>query len=164
MQMLAHGVSTGALFMLVGALQERLHTRDMRVMGGLWATVPKIAAIALFFTVASLGLPGLGNFVGEFLVLLGTFQVTVPATVLATIGIVAATIYALALMQRTFYGPSSSTVRIHDLSPLTMATFAAMIAVQVWLGVAPQAVLGLAEPALEHLESLVTPSATASAR
>ena len=69
-QMLAHGLSTGALFILVGALQERLHTRDMRQMGGLWASAPRIGAIGLFFAIASLGLPGLGNFVGEFLVLL----------------------------------------------------------------------------------------------
>ena len=69
-QMLAHGLSTGALFILVGALQERLHTRDMRQLGGLWSTAPRIGAIGLFFAIASLGLPGLGNFVGEFLVLL----------------------------------------------------------------------------------------------
>ena len=68
-QMLAHGLSTGALFILVGALQERLHTRDMRQIGGLWSSAPRIGAIGLFFAIASLGLPGLGNFVGEFLVL-----------------------------------------------------------------------------------------------
>lgn len=133
-------------------------------MGGLWATIPKMAAVTLFFTIASLGLPGLGNFVGEFLVLLGTFQVTVAATVFATLGIVAVTIYALALMQRTFYGALSSAGRIPDLSTLAMATFAAMIAVQVWLGVAPQPVLAVTEPALQHLEFLVAPSAVASAR
>ena len=74
-QMLAHGLSTGALFILVGALQERLHTRDMLQLGGLWSTAPRIGAIGLFFAIASLGLPGLGNFVGEFLVLLGTYRV-----------------------------------------------------------------------------------------
>ncbi|WP_447983277.1 NADH-quinone oxidoreductase subunit M [Nitrospira sp. Nam74] len=164
MQMLAHGVSTGALFMLAGALQERLHTRDMGRMGGLWASVPKMAAIALFFTIASLGLPGLGNFVGEFLVLLGTFRVTVTGTVFATVGIVAATIYALALMQRTFYGPVSATVPIPDLSRPAITTLAVMMAVQVWLGVAPQPVLGLAESVIERLESSLAPSATASTR
>ena len=73
MQLVAHGLSTGALFMLAGALQERLHTRDMRQMGGLWGAVPRVAAMALFFALASLGLPGLANFIGEFLVLFGSF-------------------------------------------------------------------------------------------
>ena len=71
MQMVAHGVSTAALFMLAGALQHRLHTRDMHQMGGLWHNMPRMGACALFFAIASLGLPGLGNFVAEFLILLG---------------------------------------------------------------------------------------------
>ena len=75
MQMVAHGFSTAALFMIAGGLQERLHTRDMREMGGLWQQMPRMGAVAMFFVVASLGLPGLGNFVAEFLVLLGLFQV-----------------------------------------------------------------------------------------
>ncbi len=75
MQMVAHGFSTAALFMIAGSLQERLHTRDMREMGGLWQQMPRMGAVAMFFVLASLGLPGLGNFVAEFLVLLGLFQV-----------------------------------------------------------------------------------------
>lgn len=155
MQMLAHGVSTGALFMLVGALQERLHTRDMREMGGLWATVPRLAAIALFFALASLGLPGLGNFVGEFLVLLGSYQVTVVGTAVAALGLVAATIYALALVQRTFYGPLAAPRAIPDLSSAAIAAFAVMIAVQVWLGLYPQPVLSTVQPALDRLQASI---------
>ncbi|WP_447980150.1 NADH-quinone oxidoreductase subunit M [Candidatus Nitrospira bockiana] len=159
MQMVAHGVSTGALFMLVGALQQRLHTRDMRRMGGLWAAVPRLAAIALFFAIASLGLPGLANFVGEFLVLMGSYQVTVLGTALAMVGIVAATIYALALVQRTFHGPIRTPGPIPDLPAPATAAFAVMIAVQVWLGVYPQPVLSTVEPALDRLQA-----STASAR
>jgi NADH-quinone oxidoreductase subunit M len=156
MQMIAHGISTGALFMLAGALQERLHTRDMRELGGLWAAIPKMAAIALFFVVASLGLPGLGNFIGEFLVLVGSYPVSSVSTALATLGIVAAAIYSLALMQRTFYGPLNRPDHgpVPDLSRFALATFAAMIAVQVWLGLYPQPVLTLASPSIEHLQSL----------
>ncbi len=75
MQMVAHGFSTAALFMMAGALQQRLHTREMGKMGGLWAKAPRMGALTMFFVVASLGMPGLGNFVGEILVLIGTFQV-----------------------------------------------------------------------------------------
>jgi NADH-quinone oxidoreductase subunit M len=73
-QMIAHGISTGALFILVGALQERVHTREMQAFGGIWTKVPVMGAIAMIFAMASLGLPGMGNFIAEFLILTGTFQ------------------------------------------------------------------------------------------
>ena len=114
-QMVAHGFSTAALFMMAGALQQRLHTREMSEMGGLWVRAPRMGAITLFFVVASLGMPGLGNFVGEFLVLLGAFQVDVPLTVAAAIGVVFAAVYALALMQRSFQGtPRPGTEQMAD--------------------------------------------------
>ena len=92
MQIIAHGVSSAALFMLAGALQERLRTRDMRLMGGLWASVPRLASIALFFAIASLGLPGLANFIGEFLVLFGSFRTHPWPTTLAATGMVTSAI------------------------------------------------------------------------
>ncbi len=105
MQMIAHGFSTAALFMMAGALQQRLHTREMARMGGLWMHAPRMGAIALFFIVASVGMPGLGNFVGEFMVLLGAFAIDVPLTIAAALGLVVAAVYGLSLMQRTFQGP-----------------------------------------------------------
>ena len=87
MQMVAHGVSTAALFMMAGALQQRLHTRDMDRMGGLWQNMPRMGACAMFFALASLGLPGLGNFVAEFLVLVGLFQVSPLFTLIAALGL-----------------------------------------------------------------------------
>ncbi len=81
MQMLAHGVSTGALFIVVGMIQERIHTRDLDRMGGFWTAAPRLSGVALVFGLASLGLPGFGNFVAEFMVLLGTFRVNVFAAV-----------------------------------------------------------------------------------
>lgn len=164
MQMLAHGVATGALFILVGMLQERLHTRDMRRMGGLWATLPRFGAIGLFFAVASLGLPGLGNFVGEFLVLLGTYQVSIPMTVLASLGFVVATIYSLALVQQTFHGQAREQWRVRDLSSRSLALLGAMMVVQVWLGLYPQPVLETAGQALHNLYGIGDGTVTVSRR
>ena len=118
MQMLAHGLSTGALFILVGALQERLHTRDMRQMGGLWSSAPRIGAIGMFFAIASLGLPGLGNFVGEFLVLFGTYRVASGFAIVGTLGLVVSTIYALIFVQRVFHGERPGS---HDAGRLLVA-------------------------------------------
>lgn len=152
MQMIAHGITTGALFILIGALQERLGTRDMRRMGGLWATVPRFGAVTLAFAIATLGLPGSGNFIGEFLLLLGSYRINVLMTVLAALGWVAALIYALALLQRTFYGSAENESRtIPDLSTRDMATLGAMVVVQVWLGLYPQPVFDTADQALRNL-------------
>jgi NADH-quinone oxidoreductase subunit M len=150
-QMLAHGFSSAALFMLAGALQERLHSREMADMGGLWMKAPRMGVIALFFVVASLGMPGLGTFVGEFLVLLGAFQVDVGLTIAAAIGIVFAAVYSLALMQRSFQGPVTSTDPIADFGARELSVMIAMMLALVWLGVFPQPVLDLAATTLDSL-------------
>ena len=105
MQMICHGLWTGALFILVGVLQDRIHTRDMGRMGGLWTVAPRMGAVAMFFAMASLGLPGLGNFVAEFLVLLGAYQVSIALTAIATAGLVVATVYSLWIIHQAFHGP-----------------------------------------------------------
>ncbi len=161
MQMVAHGISTGALFVLVGALQERTHTRDMERLGGLWATAPRLAAIGLFFAVASLGLPGLGNFVGEILVLAGAFRVDAPLTAIAAAGLITAVIYALVLVQRTFHGENRHGWQLADCSSRETATLGAMIAISIWLGIYPQPVFDAAAPALHALQASVAPFATA---
>lgn len=153
MEIIAHGISTGALFILAGALQERMHTRDMRRMGGLWETVPRLAGVTLLFALASLGLPGLGNFVAEFLVLLGAYQVNLPMTVLATVGLVSATVYSLSIIQRAFHGPNTAGWHLPDLSGREMAMMAALIAAIVWLGLFPQPVLNTAQQGLDNLHS-----------
>lgn len=152
MVMLAHGISTGALFILVGDLQDRMHTRDLDRMGGLWSTVPRMGGFGLLFAVASLGLPGLGNFVGEFLVLLGVYQVNLPIAILATLGFIVSTIYALWMIQRTFFGPNTAGWQLPDSTARETAIMAALIAVIVWLGLYPQPVLNTARPALETLQ------------
>lgn len=156
MQMLCHGVSTGALFILVGALQERVHTRDLGRMGGLWSAVPRMGGAAMLFALASLGLPGLGNFVAEFLILLGTYRVNLTLAVLASLGLVAATLYALRLIQRAFHGPRLDADRPPDLRVREMAILTAMIVAIVWLGLFPQPVFDTAGPALRHAQRAAT--------
>jgi NADH-quinone oxidoreductase subunit M len=152
MTMVCHGLSTGGLFVLVGGLQDRIHTRDMERMGGLWTAAPRLSGAVLFFSMASLGLPGIGDFVGEFLVLLGSYKVSVPITVVASIGILASTFYALRMVQRAFQGPSPQTWRLSDLTPREGIMVTAMVASLLWLGLAPQAVLNTFQPALQNLQ------------
>lgn len=155
-QMLAHGISTGALFMLVGALEERLHTRDLHRMGGLWGSMPRLGALLLFFAVASLGLPGLGNFVGEFLVLFGSYAAHPWMTMAATAGIVLAAAYALTLIQRTLHGPATNGLTLPDLRPPLLTSLAVMAGILLWLGLYPQPVLNLVAPVAPRSGPVVT--------
>ncbi len=150
--MIAHGFSTAALFMMAGALQERLHTREMSKMGGLWVKAPRMGAMTMFFVIASVGMPGLGNFIGELLVLIGAFKVNVTLTVLATIGIVVAAVYGLSLVQRAFQGePNAQVASMNDFGFRELSVYAIMLAALVWIGVYPQPVLDLAQPTLTAL-------------
>ncbi len=156
MTMIAHGISTGALFVIVGALQERIHTRDMGRMGGLWSTAPRLSGATLFFALASLGLPGLGDFVGEFLVLLGTYPRSVLLAALAAVGVLFATFYALRMMQGAFLGPNTHNWRIADLVPREGFVMAIMIVTLLWLGLYPRPVLDTFQPAMVRLERLAS--------
>jgi NADH-quinone oxidoreductase subunit M len=151
-QIICHGLSTGALFMLVGGLQERTGTRDLRRLGGLWATAPRMGGVATFFALASLGLPGLGNFVGEFLVLLGVYQRSVPLAVFASLGLVVATVYSLWIIQQVFHGPNRQGWRLADLTLRESAVLGVLMAALVWLGLYPAPVLDMSRPALKALQ------------
>ena len=151
MQILAHGISTGALFILVGALQERIHTRDVARMGGLWTTMPRMGGAGMVFALAALGLPGLGNFVGEFLVLLGVYRVSIVLAAIAAGGLVAATVYALWMIQVTFHGPNTTGWSLPDFGRREMALMGVLIAAILWLGLYPQPVLSTAEGVLARL-------------
>jgi NADH-quinone oxidoreductase subunit M len=158
MQMIAHGFSTAALFMMAGALQQRLHTREMARMGGLWMHAPRMGAIALFFIVASVGMPGLGNFVGEFMVLLGAFAVDVPLTIAAALGLVVAAVYGLSLMQRTFQGPPNPELAgMRDFGVRETGIMLIMVAGLIWLGVYPQPVLDVSGPVVASLRGAIAP-------
>ncbi len=153
-QMFCHGVSTGALFILAGALQERIHTREMERMGGLWDAVPRLGGAWLFFALASLGLPGMGNFIGEFLVLLGLYRVSVPMTVLAALGLVMSTVYAVWMVQKALFGPNREGWRIPDLETREITVMAAMMAAILWLGLYPQPYLNTARESLASLQKI----------
>ncbi len=150
--MIAHGFSTAALFMMAGALQERLHTREMSNMGGLWIRAPRMGAATMFFVVASIGMPGLGNFIGEFLVLIGAFQTSIVLTVLATLGVVVAAVYGLSLMQRSFQGPPNPEVpQMKDFAFREMSIIVLLMVALVWIGIHPQFVLNISESVLPTL-------------
>jgi len=151
MQLVAHGLSTGALFMIAGSLQERLHTRELGDMGGLWTTAPRMSALGMFFAIASLGLPGLANFLGEFLVLMGTYRASVAATAFAAIGLVLAAVYSLWLVQRSFHGRLPEGLTLADTGTRETVALGTLALLLIWLGLMPGAIFGLAAPALEGL-------------
>ncbi len=153
MQMLAHGVSTGALFVIAGMVQQRIHTRDMDRMGGFWSTIPRLSGVALVFALASLGLPGFGNFVAEFMVLLGSFRVNVLVTAFAAAGIVFAAVYSLWMVQRAFHGEPRVIGKIRDLSRLEAGIMTALIIAIFWLGLFPRPVLNTTGPVLMTLQN-----------
>lgn len=156
LQMLTHGVSSAALFMMAGALQHRLHTRDMRQMGGLWQLAPRMGACAMFFVLAALGLPGLGNFVAEFLVLLGLFAAAPWVAAVAAVGMITGAVYALWLMQQSFYGEVTEGRQMADFGLRDMLPMAAMMLLLLWMGLYPQPVLDLAEPVIRGVSSLLS--------
>jgi NADH-quinone oxidoreductase subunit M len=156
LQMICHGLSTGALFMLAGALQERAHTRELDRFGGLQSVAPRMAAMGMFFAMASLGLPGLGNFVAEFLILAGAYPGFPGPTIAATIGLVLATAYSLRIVQRTFHGPNTHEWRLPDLSMREILVFGAMAVALIVLGVYPQPFLDAAQWTVDALPSVGT--------
>ena len=147
-QMISHGISTGALFILAGLLQERLRTREIAEMGGLWETMPALSGAGLVFAMASLGLPGLGDFVGEFLVLLGAYRANVSLTVVATLGLLAATLYGLKLGQSAFQGPNPHHWNLPDMRFREWAILGTMMVCLLWIGLYPQPVLNAIRPSL----------------
>lgn len=149
---LAHGISTGALFTLVGDLADRTHTRDMSKMGGLFIPSPRLGGFTHFFALASLGLPGLGNFVGEILVLFGAWQVNQPLTVLATLGFIVSTVYSLWMVQRTFHGPNDHNWILPPYNARETAIMAVFTVAIVVLGLYPQPMLDTTAPALQNLQ------------
>jgi NADH-quinone oxidoreductase subunit M len=156
-QMISHGISTGALFILVGLLQERLHTREIAEMGGLWETMPALSGAGLVFAMASLGLPGLGDFVGEFLVLLGAYRANVSLTVLATLGLLAATLYGLKLGQSAFQGPNPHHWNLPDMRFREWVILGTMMVCLLWIGLYPQPVLNAVRPSLAAAQQSTFP-------
>jgi NADH-quinone oxidoreductase subunit M len=149
-QMVNHGLSTGLLFFAIGMLYERTHTREMSEMGGLAQVTPWIAATFLVATLSSIGLPGLNNFVGEFLVILGAFGANPWFGAIAVTGVVLGAIYMLWAYQRTFHGPEPGRSRnLRDMVPREIAAVVPVVAVMIAIGVFPNVVLERINPASE---------------
>jgi len=135
-QMLSHGISTGALFILVGFLYERRHSLEIKDYGGVATPAPALATMFLSTSLASMGLPMLNNFVGEYLVLQGTAQVNFRWAVFAAIGVILSACYMLWLYQRVFFGETPASVRPHmrDSSAREWAAMAPLLVLMVWMG------------------------------
>jgi NADH-quinone oxidoreductase subunit M len=162
-QMVAHGISTGALFVVVGVIQERVHTREMGSMGGFWSAAPRLSSVGLVFALASLGLPGFGNFVAEFMVLLGSYRTHTVITAIATGGLVLAAIYSLWMVQRVFHGEKREGPKFADLSPRETGMMTAMVFVLLWLGLYPRPVLKTVEPTPHVVQQGISQGEPASA-
>jgi NADH-quinone oxidoreductase subunit M len=157
LQMANHGLSTGALFLLVGMIYERRHSRLIADFGGLWAVVPVFSAILMLVTFSSIGLPGLNGFVGEFLILVGAFQWSRPAAVLGTAGIVFAAVYLLWMYQRVVFGEvrHDANRRLPDLNAREIWTLVPILVLIVWIGVYPKPFTAVTETAVTELLQVV---------
>ncbi len=142
-QMLSHGIVSGALFMLVGVIYDRRHTKLMSEFGGLAAVMPKYALIFGIMLMASVGLPLTIGFVGEFLSLAGFYKVSPVLTILAGTSIIVGAVYMLSLYKKSFFGPITNDVNktLKDLTPKELWSFIPLVAIVIWLGVYPKPVL-----------------------
>jgi NADH-quinone oxidoreductase subunit M len=150
-QMLNHGLSTGALFLLAGMIYERTHTRQIAHFGGLWQPLPLFSAFFLLVTLSSIALPGLNGFIGEFLILLGGFQAIPPLAVGAALGMILAPIYMLWMLRRVIFGPLSrpENKTLKDLGLREIALLAPILFLIVFMGTYPQPFLDRMKPSLE---------------
>ena len=158
LQMINHGLSTGALFLLVGVLYERRHTREIAAYGGIAAVVPVTTALFLVATLSSIGLPGLNGFVGEFLILLGTWSG--PArwwAVAAATGMVLSAVYMLTLVQRVFWGPlvQEENEKIPEIRPTEFVAAAVLVVLMFWIGLRPNDFLSKIGPSIDALRAQV---------
>ncbi|MEM9122291.1 MAG: NADH-quinone oxidoreductase subunit M, partial [Pseudomonadota bacterium] len=152
-QMLSHGIVSGALFLCVGVIYDRLHTREIAAYGGVVHRMPIYAAIFLVFTMANVGLPGTSGFVGEILALMGLFQVSTFYAVLATTGVILSAGYALWLYRRVIFGPlEKDTIKaLKDASPREIAILVPLVLITLWMGIAPTPVLNVTEASVVNL-------------
>ncbi|MEZ0242478.1 MAG: NADH-quinone oxidoreductase subunit M, partial [Sphingomonas sp.] len=153
MVMLGHGLVSGALFLCVGVIYDRLHTREIDRCGGLAVNMPRYAVLFMLFTMASVGLPGTSNFVGEFLGLAGMYKVSTTMTLLCTTGIILGAAYMLYLYRRVVFGDlTKDDVRaMPDLNVREILTLAPIAAVVLWMGVYPESFLKPMRPDVERL-------------
>jgi NADH-quinone oxidoreductase subunit M len=150
-QMLNHGLSTGALFLLVGMIYLRRHTREISEFGGLWRSIPIYAAVFMFVMLSSIGLPGLNGFVGEFLILLGAYLSSIwVAAVFAVLGVILGALYMMWAYERVMWGPITSAVNetVRDLNGREIAVMVPVIGLMLFMGLYPRPLLRRIEPSV----------------
>ncbi|RLL71871.1 NADH-quinone oxidoreductase subunit M [Paenirhodobacter hankyongi] len=152
-QMLSHGFVSGALFLAVGVIYDRMHTREIDAYGGLAVRMPRYALVFMFFTMANIGLPGTSGFIGEFLTMMGTFQVNTWVALVAATGVILSASYALWLYRRVVFGEliKESLKTIQDMSTREKAIFAPLIAATLILGFCPNLILDIIGPSVAQL-------------
>jgi len=160
LQMINHGISTGALFMLAGILYERRHTYEIAEFGGLASVTPTFSTIFLIVTLSSLGLPLMNNFIGEFLTLRGAFEANWVWAAFATVGIILGAAYMLWLYQRVFFGPLTNPANqnMADLNRREFWQFAPLIFLIFWIGIYPKPLLSYIEPQTNAVVAQVNPN------
>ncbi|MDP2697762.1 NADH-quinone oxidoreductase subunit M [Thalassospira sp.] len=165
-QMLSHGVVSGALFLCVGVVYDRMHTREIDAYGGLVHRMPGYAVIFMFFTMASVGLPGTGGFVGEVLVLLGAFEANTWVAFFAATGLILGAAYALYLYRRIVFGAltKENLKNILDMNPREWLIFAPLVIVVIWMGVYPVPFLDVLHVSVENLVNQVETAQAAAAQ
>jgi NADH-quinone oxidoreductase subunit M len=154
--MLSHGVISGALFLCVGVVYDRMHTREIAFYGGLVTRMPLYAAVFMLFTMGNVGLPGTSGFVGEILTMTGTYGVSTWAATIAASGVILSAVYALNLYRATMFGTVTNPKLggIVDLDWREIVIFAPLIASTLYLGVYPQSVFNLTQASVDHLVSV----------
>jgi NADH-quinone oxidoreductase subunit M len=157
LQMINHGLSTGALFLIVGMIYERRHTRDMEAFGGLWKIMPIYGAITLIVTLSSMGLPGLNGFVGEFTILLGAFGSKAIGSPwyagFAAVGVILAAVYLLYMFQKMFLGPADKeeNLKLKDINWREIVTLVPLLIFIFWIGLYPKPFFTLMAPAVDKV-------------
>jgi NADH-quinone oxidoreductase subunit M len=152
-QMLSHGVVSGALFLCVGVVYDRIHTREIARYGGLADRMPAYALTFMLFTMASIGLPGTAGFVGEFLVLVGAFKISLWLAVLGSMGMILGAAYMLYLYRRVIFGKLEKLdlKGILDLNPREIAIFVPLVVLTLWMGIYPSSFTGFFEAAVGRM-------------
>ncbi|MBX9711716.1 MAG: NADH-quinone oxidoreductase subunit M [Xanthobacteraceae bacterium] len=152
-QMVSHGIVSGALFLCVGVVYDRLHTREIAAYGGLVNRMPLYALVFMVFTMANVGLPGTSGFVGEFLTLLGTFKVSIPTAIFATLGVILSAAYALWLYRKVIFGvlDKPSLAGIKDLTLREIVILAPLVVLTILFGIYPKPVLDMSASSIQQL-------------
>lgn len=167
LQMINHGLSTGALFLIVGMLYDRRHTREISAYGGIWKVVPVLGALMLVVTLSSAGLPGLNGFVGEFTILMGSFASPVLNSPwfagVATLGVVLAAVYLLAMFEKVFLGPLTHAENrsLKEITPREVIVLLPILVLIGWIGLSPNFFFNLITPSVHQLTAILQAAAVA---